>query len=444
MNRHVAGYRRAHYWLVRGTNSLLLLTCGLLMTTSALAQQTVTTSDGASKAAGRAVTFPDEPTAHALYDKLVGILKEAKMFSYVSQYRWEANGQELSHATYHMWLKKPGFARMEVSRDEEPQGTLVGDGKQFWIFWNGDRPMFGSESWEDYEKTRSKVYLRDPRPAERNSLAHMAAKMGCMSMLILQPSIFHGNMGSLEPHLDGVRSRGTEDVAGEPCDVIEVGYMKGQRSKQYWLAKSDHLPRKLKETVRVATGDIITDEVWTEVTLNGEIADEKFVWTPPADWKPWSEPKIEDGLLKPGTPAPLFDLLGSDGKRVRLEDFRGKTVWLVFWRLGCPPCRVEFPILEQLHKQYAGQGLVVLGVNCADDKEIADQFMTECSASFPNIVDSSETAKKVVFEKYQRPGASAVPLNYLIDKEGKVLRAWYGYDKDDAALKQLLESLGFK
>ena len=37
-----------------------------------------------------------------------------------------------------------------------------------------------------------------------------------------------------------------------------------------------------------------------------------------------------------------------------------------------------------------------------------------------------------------------MPLNYLIDKEGKVLRAWYGYDKDDAALKQILESLGFK
>jgi peroxiredoxin/outer membrane lipoprotein-sorting protein len=444
MNRHDVGYRCAPDGIVRGIRQLMLLTCGMLATTSVLAQQAVTTSDGTPKTGARAVVFPDEPTAHAQYEKLVSTLKEAKSFSYVSQYRWEANGQELSHASYQMWLKKPGYARMEVFRDEEPQGTLVGDGKQFWIFWNGDRPMFGSESQEDYEKTRSKVYLRDPRPAERNSLAHMAAKMGCMSMLILQPSIFHGNMGSLEPHLDGVRSRGTEDVAGEPCDVIEVGYMKGQRSKQYWLAKSDHLPRKLKETVRVATGDIVTDEVWTEVTLNGDIADEKFVWSPPADWKQWSEPKIEDGLLKPGTPAPLFDLLGSEGNRVRLEDFRGKTVWLVFWRLGCPPCRVEFPILEQLHKQYAEQGLVVLGVNCADDKEIADQFMAECSASFPNIVDSSETAKKVVFEKYQKPGASAVPLNYLIDNEGKVLRAWYGYDKDDAALKQILESLGFK
>ena len=73
-------------------------------------------------------------------------------------------------------------------------------------------------------------------------------------MLILQPSIFHGNMGSLETHLDAVRQTGTEDVGGEQCDVIEVSYMQGQRSKYYWLAQSDHLPRKLREVVRVATG----------------------------------------------------------------------------------------------------------------------------------------------------------------------------------------------
>jgi len=35
-------------------------------------------------------------------------------------------------------------------------------------------------------------------------------------------------------------------------------------------------------------------------------------------------------------------------------------------------------------------------------------------------------------------------LRVLRDKEGNVLRAWYGYDKDDTALKQLLESLGFQ
>ncbi len=33
----------------------------------------------------------------------------------------------------------------------------------------------------------------------------------------------------------------------------------------------------------------------------------------------------------PGRPAPSFALPGLDGKTVRLEDFRGKVVMIVFW-----------------------------------------------------------------------------------------------------------------
>ena len=422
-----------------------LLSCGvLLMALGGGRQLNAETTAFEQTPGSPAVIFPDEPAAHALYDKMVQSLQQAESFSYDSAYRWETRGEELGHASYQLWMKKPGFARLEARFDGNATGTLVGDGQQFWIFWPNERPMMASESREEYAKTRTKVYMREQRPAKQYSIAHQGMKLGNMCMLVMQPSIFHGNMGSLEAHLDAVRSKGTEEVGGEQCDVIELAYMKGQRSKYYWLAHSDHLPRKLKEVVRVASGNIVTDELWTNVTLNGTIAADKFAWTPPADWNEWRMPEIEEGLLKPGTEAPPFDLLGSDGKRIKLADFRGKVVWLVFWRLGCPPCRVEFPVLEQLHRKYASQGLVVLGVNCADEKSIADQFMADCSATFPNIVDSSEAAQKIVLEKYQKPGTSAVPLNYVIDKDGRVLRAWYGYQKDDPAVTQLLESLGFK
>ncbi len=391
-----------------------------------------------------AVVFDDEPAAHGLYDQMIRVLQEAESFSCESAYRWESQGRELGRTTYRLWMKKPGYARLEAFHNGKPTGTLVGDGEQFWIFWSGPRPTFGAESAEEYQKTRTKVYMRERGPASRLSLAHMAQRFGNMSMLILQPSIFHGNLGSLEVHLDGVRRTGTEEVGGERCDVIEVSYMKGQRSKYYWLAQRDHLPRKLREVVRVAVGDIVTDELWTDVTLNGEIPADKFAWTPPADWSEWQMPSLEQGLLKSGTQAPPFDLLGSDGRRIKLTDYRGQVVWLVFWRLGCPPCRVEFPVLEQLHQKYAGKGLVVLGFNCADEKSIADQFMADCSATFPNVLDSSEEACKICFEHYQKPGMSAVPLNYLIGADGRVIRAWYGYEKDDPAVRQALESLGFK
>jgi peroxiredoxin len=59
------------------------------------------------------------------------------------------------------------------------------------------------------------------------------------------------------------------------------------------------------------------------------------------------------------------------------------------------------------------------------------------------IVDQSEPAKAVQFEKYQTlAGMSAVPLNYLIDKDGNVAAAWYGFDT--GYLKEKLAVLGIK
>lgn len=50
-------------------------------------------------------------------------------------------------------------------------------------------------------------------------------------------------------------------------------------------------------------------------------------------------------LLKPGTAAPDFTLNDLSDKSVKLSDFRGKTVVLVFWASWCPDCRAEIPQL---------------------------------------------------------------------------------------------------
>jgi hypothetical protein len=44
--------------------------------------------------------------------------------------------------------------------------------------------------------------------------------------------------------------------------------------------------------------------------------------------------KPEDILLKPGTPAPDFELFQADGDKVKLSDFRDKIVWFYIWRAG--------------------------------------------------------------------------------------------------------------
>ena len=87
--------------------------------------------------------------------------------------------------------------------------------------------------------------------------------------------------------------------------------------------------------------------------------------------------------------------------------------------------------LQELYAKYKSKGLVVLGFDASDDKKIALEMLRENGVTFPNILDSSEAAKKVCHKDYQGPYGSAVPMSYIIDRDGKIVDAWYGYDEGE-------------
>jgi hypothetical protein len=284
--------------------------------------------------------FEDEPASHVLYTRMIETMREAKTLSWVSDYRWDAEGRTIAHATYRIWLKKPNYARLEAMRagSTEPNGILVGDGDYFWIYWPKEKPRYGWEEsgkyGREYEKHRHTFYMKERAPVGRHSIGHEADKLGAgMILTIIDPSTFHGSTDSLQAYLDGVRGLGVEKIGDETCDVVEVSFMNRQRSWYLWLARKDHLPRKLKQIVRLSY-DSISEELWSDVTIGANIPDEHFVWSAPKGWKQWRVPELEEGLLKPGTLAPDFELASADGGKIKLSNFRGQVVWLNKWRVG--------------------------------------------------------------------------------------------------------------
>jgi len=81
---------------------------------------------------------------------------------------------------------------------------------------------------------------------------------------------------------------------------------------------------------------------------------------------------------------------------------------------------------------------VVLGVNVSDDRKIALEYLKENKVSFPNILDTSDKSGQAM-RQYETFGWTAVPMTYIIGRDGKVVEAWYGYGEGRAekALKKL-------
>ncbi|MGB2864421.1 MAG: DUF2092 domain-containing protein [Sedimentisphaerales bacterium] len=275
--------------------------------------------------------FRDEPKARALYEKMIETMQQAESLSYTVK----RGDQGRSNSTYTVWMKKPNYFRVETAnRRDEKCGTIVGDGEHLWIFWPGECPLLSPEEKDNYEQSQYNFYMKKDTPPGRHSLAHEILNCGAVSgMAIINPSTFHGYTDSIQPYLDGARFMGTDKLDDKEYDVIEVSFMKRQRSWYLWLSREDHLPRKLTQIVRVYK-DLVGHERWLDVTVNAEIPAEKFVWSPPAGWRQWERPAVDSTLLALKQAAPDFELPLVGGDKVKLSDYKGKIVWLYIWRAG--------------------------------------------------------------------------------------------------------------
>lgn len=284
--------------------------------------------------------FKDEPAAHALYNRMVEAMRKADSLSFDCKNEVRGRDDHPFVNTYRVWLKKPNYFRVEGSYKDEKKkggGVLIGDGQNLWLYWPSGRPRFCGavgpiEKDDIYEKTRMTTYMTKPAPPGGHSILHEAGPTGA-GLMILDPSTFHGYTNGLQDYLDGVRGLPTEKIGDDLCDQIEVSFMKHQRSWFLWLSKADHLPRKIKEIVRVSY-DLVIEERWSTVVVNANIPKTMFAWKPPKGWSKWELPDSKEKMLKPGTQGPDFQLTSTDGRQIKLSDFRGKVVWFYIWRAG--------------------------------------------------------------------------------------------------------------
>ncbi len=387
-----------------------------------------------------ALIVKDETAAHVLYDTMIRTVHDARSLSYTSA----CSNPDDRTSTYRIWLKKPGSFHVEQTNDASTKSTtLLDDGNCLWVHWAGDRPTLLIDTEKSHADARSNVYVKKASLAGGGSISNQAAMLGtALVELIFDPSVFYGSPSPLSPYLDGIRSRGTNRVRGEVCDVIEVSFMRARWTWYIWLSRQDHLPRKLKRVDR-GVDTRVTVEEWSNVTVNAEIPPKVLAWSPPPDWHQWNPPRLEDSLLQSGQEAPDFTLRSARRGKLRLSDYRGRVVWLYVWDTGSPQCREEISGFQQLYREYPGKGPVFLGLNCSDDKRIARAFLREKGVTFPSVLDASEAATRLIRMDYGNK-AGALPLNYVIDPQGRVVDGWFGQEQDPDRVLAALKKAGLE
>jgi len=138
--------------------------------------------------------------------------------------------------------------------------------------------------------------------------------------------------------------------------------------------------------------------------------------------------KLENGAV-----APDFAMEKLEGGQMSLSDLRGKYVLVDFWATWCGPCMRELPEIKAIYNQFHNKNFEILGVSLDTDGDKWRRIVKEKEMVWPHVSD----LKGWENEAGKLYNVKAVPNNFLLDPEGKII----GRDLHGARLQQALEGL---
>jgi peroxiredoxin len=119
--------------------------------------------------------------------------------------------------------------------------------------------------------------------------------------------------------------------------------------------------------------------------------------------------------LAVGQTAPEIQGEDLNGKRMKLSDFRGKVVLLMFWGSWCKVCMAEVPHEQELLQRWGGQGFAVVGVNSDEDRAAARRACADKGLTWRSFWDRSPEGPVI-----RRWNVHRWPTLYLIDAAGVI------------------------
>ena len=172
------------------------------------------------------------------------------------------------------------------------------------------------------------------------------------------------------------------------------------------------------------------------IKFDESLADSLFTFTPPDGAREVNEiaglsTKKSDLV---GKVSPEFHLKSMENRTLDFAELKGKLILLDFWTTWCAPCRKDMPVLEKIYNEQKGEGLLVIGVNGNEEREVVEKFLQTEHISYPIVLPGST-------DLLPRLEISAFPTYVLIGSDGKIAGHQIG-SQGEQALYDLLARAG--
>jgi len=316
------------------------------------------------------------------------------------------------------WGKRPNLARTEVSIEGESESAvMVCDGKMIW----------------EYDKGRN-LYMKTVQPS--GSLM-IQGELGIL-VHVVGPSLLFNP----DPYISLTRGAlSLEVVRAEQNKEIIVRRKQPGRTTLTWIDKDDFLPRRYSvfQQVEGELNEVIREKR-TGLKVNEPIPASLFSFKLPANAKRYVAPRPETFLLKPGSEAPDVSWLTPDNENVRLSKWRGKPFLLTFWAEWLPNSTKHLHALAKVLKdcQNENHDFAALAVNAWDEVDALSRYQKEHEDT-PFVLLRDPVMSQEYSSVYRLFGVRGLPTTYLIGKDGKILKAWIGHDKE--YVKEIKEAI---
>lgn len=136
-----------------------------------------------------------------------------------------------------------------------------------------------------------------------------------------------------------------------------------------------------------------------------------------------------------GQPSPTFAYENFKGGTTKLEDFKGKYVYVDVWATWCGPCRQEIPFLQKVEEKYHGKKIefVSISVDQMKDHEKWKKMVTDKALGGVQLFADKDWSSAFI----QAYGINSIPRFILIGPDGKVVDANAARPSEPRLVEQL-------